>query len=158
MHFQCYCFQICIITSQRLALAALTKCSNIRHQVKGNKIVACSLLESRADALPHTRETSEISFLFIYLVCGSSFRFPSLWATHYQGLYECLGEEERGGDEGRAVLCRIWKCTCSPPSWMIFEAFLHLVCTLTSLHNSFVPHTSVASQFSDESYSCPCSA
>lgn len=144
------------MTSQRLAPAVLTRCSNIRYRVKGNKMVAGPLLESRTDVLPHTQESNEITCFFIYLVCGSPFSFPSLWATRYQGLYEYLGKEESGGDERRVLHCRIYKCC--PPSWMIFETFLCLLCTLTLLHNSFVPHTSVAFQFSDESQSCLCSA
>jgi len=158
MLFWCYCFQICIITSQRLAPAVLTKCSNIRYRVKGNKFVTCPVLESRADVFPHTQESNEVTFLFIYLVCGSPLSFPSLWTICCQGLYERLGEEESSGDEGRAVHSRIWKCACFPPPWMIFEIFLHLVCTLILLHNSFTPHTSIASWFSAESYSYSCSA
>lgn len=158
MLFWCYRFQICIKTSQRLAAAVLTKRGNIGHRVKGNKIVAWPLLESRADVLPRTWESNEITALFIYLVCGSPFSFSSSWATCYQGLCECPGDEESGGGKGRAVHCRVWKCTCSPPSWMTLEMYLCWLCTLTLLHNSFVPHTSVASPFSDESHFCPFSA
>lgn len=155
MHFWWYCLQICIMTSQRLAWAVLTRCSNIRFRVKGNKMVACPLSGERSWC-SHIQESNEIPCFFIYLVCESPFSFPSLWATLYQGLYEYLGEEESGGDEGRVLHCKIYKCF--HPSWLIFETFLCLLCTLTLWHNSFVPHTSVAFQFSDESQSCLCSA
>lgn len=151
IHFWCYCFQIFIITVQRLAPAVVTHCSNIRHEVKGNKIVACHVLESIADVLPCAKESNEIASLLIYLVC--EFLQLSL-LVGYQGLYEHARKEESNGNEGRAEHCRACKCTCSPPSWVIFEPFLCLHCTVTLLLNSFILPTSVTPQLSGETHSC----
>lgn len=106
-----------------------------------------------------------------YVTLGREVKFPSsftwfldlpsafpLWSNSLSGSWwVSRGRGDKWGWRKGGGL-RIWKCPHSPPSWMIFETFLHLLCTLTSLHKSFVPHTSVVSQFSDESYSCPCSA